>query len=81
VRLALHAIDQSGEGVAQWCLFVSDNGIGLPSDFELRRSQSLGLQLATDLAHQLGGTLRIESAAAPDTGTVFSVCFPLSGLG
>ncbi|MDD5030105.1 MAG: transporter substrate-binding domain-containing protein [Rhodoferax sp.] len=43
------------------CVTVQDNGIGLPPDFDQRRSQSLGLQLVSDLARQLGGTL----AAAP----------------
>ena len=40
-------------------LRVSDNGTGLPADFDLRRSQSLGLQLVSDLCQQLGATLDI----------------------
>lgn len=40
-------------------LEVNDDGIGLPCDFAERAEQSLGLQLAKDLAHQLGGGLAI----------------------
>ncbi len=56
-----------------WRLCVQDTGIGLPQDFELRRTQSLGLQLAVDLARQLGGTLEI--GAGP--GARFDVTFAL----
>ncbi|MCV2367803.1 PAS domain S-box protein [Paucibacter oligotrophus] len=42
-----------------WCMQVTDSGIGLPVDFELRRQGSMGLQLAVDLANQMGGTLHI----------------------
>ena len=42
-------------------LEVSDNGVGLPLDFELRRSKTLGLELVTGLTeNQLGGTLEIS---------------------
>lgn len=40
---------------------VEDNGPGLPVDFELRRSRSLGLQLVETLTHQLRGKLTIAS--------------------
>jgi len=38
-------------------LAVSDTGVGLPADFASRPSHSLGLQLVSDLARQLLGTL------------------------
>lgn len=65
VRVALHA--QSGG--AQVRLTVSDTGVGLPSDFEVRRTQSLGLQLVSDLARQLGGALEVGP------GSQFAVTF------
>lgn len=52
------------EGKEQFQLRVSDNGIGLPADFEDRRKTSLGLQLAGDLAGQLGSSLVIGPAAS-----------------
>jgi two-component system CheB/CheR fusion protein len=42
-----------------WRLYMSDNGIGFPTDFESKRHLSLGLQLVGDLATQMGGTLQI----------------------
>ena len=42
-------------------LSVSDDGVGLPADFEARHGQSLGLQLAADLAQQLGGSLSFSA--------------------
>jgi PAS domain S-box-containing protein len=56
-----------------WCLTVRDNGVGLSADFEARRTHSLGLQLVSDLARQLGGQLDI----GPGPQAVFSVTFPL----
>ena len=67
ICISLHPLDTSG----QWRLRVSDSGIGLPPDFEERRKASLGLQLAVDLATQMGGTLHI--GAGPQA--VFTVDF------
>jgi PAS domain S-box-containing protein len=53
------------------CLSVWDNGCGLPNDFEEKRKVSLGLQLVTDLARQLKGTLLV--GAGPEA--VFEVVF------
>jgi two-component sensor histidine kinase len=41
----------------------------------VRRLSSLGLQLATDLARQLGGTLLISASSDSASGASFSVCF------
>ncbi len=40
-------------------LSVSDNGVGLPTGFDLRTSQSLGLKLVETLSHQLNGEISI----------------------
>ncbi|MEO8500433.1 MAG: PAS domain S-box protein, partial [Vicinamibacteria bacterium] len=40
-------------------LQVSDTGPGLPADFEIRRSKSLGMQLVADLARQIGGRMEV----------------------
>jgi hypothetical protein len=71
--VALQPADSPAAGPARWCLRVSDTGVGLPADFEARRGQSLGLQLAADLAGQIGGALIIE----PGPGAAFSVTFPV----
>lgn len=66
VRVSL-AQDESGEVT----LTVADTGVGLPPDFETRRSRSLGLQLVTDLVRQIGGRLAI----LPGPGAEFVVTF------
>jgi two-component sensor histidine kinase len=53
------------------CLRVADNGVGLPADFDLRQSRSLGLQLVSDLVGQIQG--RLEIGRGP--GAVFEVLF------
>jgi PAS domain S-box-containing protein len=55
----------------RWRLSVSDSGVGLPADFEARRERSLGLQLVSDLAHQVGGELAVGAGPAAE----FSVSF------
>ena len=42
-------------------LTVQDNGRGLPADFDLERTKSMGLKLATSLAQRLGGQLKFTS--------------------
>ncbi|MSU64088.1 MAG: PAS domain S-box protein [Pedosphaera sp.] len=58
-------------GGPQIRLCVSDTGVGLPADFEAKRSDSLGLQLVVDLVEQLEGTLEI----GPVPAAVFTVTF------
>ncbi len=52
-------------------LRVRDSGIGLPEDFELRKANSLGMQLVSSFVKQLHGTLRIT----PAPGTEFLIRF------
>jgi two-component sensor histidine kinase len=42
-------------------LNVSDDGVGMPKDFDLKKSETFGLQLVTTLAKQLDGSFSIES--------------------
>lgn len=62
---------QAALAPATWTLSVADDGVGLPADFAQRCGQSLGLQLAGDMARQLGAELAVESAG----GACFSVSF------
>ncbi len=53
-------------------LTLGDDGIGFPKDLDIRRTQSLGLQLVTTLAEkQLGGAIEIDRTK----GTVFKMIF------
>lgn len=47
------------ENEGTWCLCVADNGLGLPADFKLQHSRSLGLQLVADLTRQLDGVMTV----------------------
>lgn len=49
-------------------LSVTDDGAGLPDGFDMTRTTSLGLTIASTLARQLGG--RFDVAATPTGGTI-----------
>jgi two-component sensor histidine kinase len=50
------------EGLAHhYRLTIADDGVGLPPDFDLDQSHSLGLTIIKGLSTQIGGDLRIES--------------------
>jgi len=66
VRIRLRSTNTGGV-----VLSVSDDGIGLPKDFDSRRGRSLGLQLVSDLSRQLQGALTV--GAGPEAA--FEVTF------
>nr|NIP38071.1 GAF domain-containing protein [Candidatus Dadabacteria bacterium]NIS07820.1 GAF domain-containing protein [Candidatus Dadabacteria bacterium]NIV42772.1 GAF domain-containing protein [Candidatus Dadabacteria bacterium]NIX14839.1 GAF domain-containing protein [Candidatus Dadabacteria bacterium]NIY21439.1 GAF domain-containing protein [Candidatus Dadabacteria bacterium] len=55
-----------------YILTTSDNGIGLPKNFRLRQTKSLGLQLVQALTNQLKGSIKIHRRK----GTRFTIKFP-----
>lgn len=54
-------------------MIVGDRGVGLPPDFDWRRSRSLGMRLIHTLSKQLDATLSIEST---DPGVRFTIRLP-----
>jgi len=52
-------------------LTVKDNGVGFPDDLDFRQTESLGLQLVTELVEQLDGTIELVR----DGGTEFRITF------
>jgi PAS domain S-box-containing protein len=56
-------------------LRVRDNGVGIPEGFDPARSSTLGYQLITSLAQQIGATLTIESVG----GTSAVISWPHQG--
>ncbi|MEX2442840.1 MAG: histidine kinase dimerization/phosphoacceptor domain -containing protein [Alkalispirochaeta sp.] len=54
-------------------VFVEDDGVGLPEDFDIASSLSLGHTLIYSLAHQLDGTVHLDG----DGGTRFTLRFKL----
>ena len=64
---------------AAYRLVVEDNGVGMPSDFTMTRSRSLGLKLVTALVDKLHGALYIEGCEGDrPAGTKFDIVFPAS---
>ncbi len=55
IKVALHT---PNEGEIE--IGVSDTGVGLPEDFDVRKTNSLGLQLVQSFTEQLRGTLEIK---------------------
>lgn len=62
-------IDAVAEG--RYRLVYSDNGPGLPPDFDLQKSTTLGTQLIADLSRQIGGTVHYENR----NGAVYTINF------
>ncbi len=52
-------------------LMVSDNGVGLPNNFNLVKEYSIGMWIVGELIKKLGATLESE----PGTGTRFTLSF------
>ncbi|MHC8373537.1 sensor histidine kinase [Pseudomonas sp. MDT1-85] len=58
----------------QYCLTVSDNGRGLPADFDVDKMSGLGMKVITTLVKNLGGTLS-HGPDAHFNGTAFQMIF------
>jgi hypothetical protein len=57
---------------ATMTLIVRDNGIGIPENFDLEATHSLGLTLVQGLVEQLEGTIELDR----NRGTEFKITFP-----
>ncbi|MGF7117329.1 histidine kinase dimerization/phosphoacceptor domain -containing protein [Methanobacterium oryzae] len=62
-------LDQITEN--EYRLIFSDNGIGLPENFEFKNVKSLGLRLVNSLTEQLNGKIDLER----ENGTKFIITF------
>lgn len=68
-RISIH-LRETGQGTFE--LDVKDNGKGLPQDFVLGKSQTLGLRLVQLLCRQLRADLSVESSGGTHFRMVFS---------
>ncbi|MCI0528676.1 MAG: MASE1 domain-containing protein, partial [Nitrospira sp.] len=64
-------IDLRSDHHDELTLTVSDNGIGLPKDFDMHATESLGLQLVNTFTMQLGGKIELHQ----EGGTEFKIRF------
>ena len=55
----------------EFCLIVKDNGVGLPPELDIKRTNSLGLKLVYNLAKQLRGRINFKNL----NGTYFEIKF------
>ena len=53
------------------CYKISDNGMGLPENFDLKKANSLGLRLVKLLSRQMKAQLKYNI----NSGTEFSIIF------
>jgi len=53
-------------------LIVADDGAGLPSDYDVRSTATLGTQLVNVLVRQLGGEMKVTV----ENGARFEIVFP-----
>lgn len=66
--LAISALSRDSEVV----LRIEDDGVGMPPDFDMNATETLGLQLVANLVRQLRGGLTFDSGP---TGTAFDLRF------
>ena len=64
------------DGARQAVLSVSDDGVGIPEDFDPQHLKSLGIQLVYLLAGQLGGEARLERSGSTRFVVRFHLDFP-----
>jgi PAS domain S-box-containing protein len=79
-----YAFPQGGEGEIcieirqnsqqQFIITISDNGVGLPPNFDFKNTASLGWQLVDALIYQISGNINIVS----NNGVKFQIIFPLN---
>jgi two-component sensor histidine kinase/FixJ family two-component response regulator len=78
ITVDLHAIDTGANGTGgspRMLLRVSDDGTGMTPDIDPQKASSLGMQLVSALAVQLGGTMYVERPE--NGGCTFSIAFKI----
>lgn len=65
-------VELLSNGNDTYLLTVSDNGVGLPPDFEVGKTESLGWQLVPMLVEQLNGTFELQESAGTTVRLTFS---------
>jgi len=70
IRVVLQRVDPSN-----WVLLVADDGIGLPVGIDMKKTESLGLEVVSLLVKQIAGSLEIKRSG----GTTFQMTFPSEG--
>ena len=65
-------IELRPENERQYALLVSDNGVGLPRDWQIDKAKSFGWKLVRILATQIGGTVELYREAGLEVKIAFN---------
>jgi PAS domain S-box-containing protein len=73
IRIVVRSENYSTDDTSRirYDMVISDNGIGLPKDFDYRKTNSLGLQLVSALTKQIDGNIEVDTSR----GTEFRITF------
>ena len=71
------SVSMKHEAPGTYVLLVQDNGVGFPADFNMRKADTLGLQIIRSLVDQLGGTYEARNSG----GVMTAVRFPAGAQG
>jgi PAS domain S-box-containing protein len=71
IRIKLPKEEKESDESTRFTLNVSDNGVGIPENIDIRNTDTLGLQLVTTLVDQLDGELELKSK----NGAEFTIRF------
>jgi len=69
IKVDFHS--DTDDGTHKFRLTVSDNGVGLPPDFDPKKSDSLGIMLIYSLSEQISAELKLDTTG----GTKFEITF------
>lgn len=67
ILIKLETVDEN-----KLLLLVSDNGVGVPDDFNINKSNSLGLKIVSSLVSQIEGDLIIKNKNNTEFSLIFS---------
>jgi PAS domain S-box-containing protein len=75
IRIKLHKEENKCEDCksTNFILSVSDNGVGIPENFDIKNLDSLGLRLVTSLVEQLDGELELKRNSGTELIIRFTV--------
>jgi PAS domain S-box-containing protein len=71
IRIKLHKEECESEGNTSYVMSISDNGVGIPENLDIKELDTLGMQLVTSLVDQLDGELELKR----NNGTEFIMRF------
>ncbi|OHD64657.1 MAG: hypothetical protein A2176_10130 [Spirochaetes bacterium RBG_13_51_14] len=70
-RKGVISISLNRNGEEKHTLSVHDDGVGMPGDFDLQKTDSLGMQIVTSLTRQIRGTLTVERSGGTTVSMIF----------